>query len=223
MLRSQVLQHVDLSDTGLTEGILLRLSKTIKVSISLLSIHLSGNPGLKDGITRKIQGKLKATYEAPLLKKTFKPLIRMYDMKYGGGVSKPDKQELRKPMRNKILDDIEEGKSISSMSLHARYSGRDRIEPAKVKEQLGIKALIREKEALTSFDDAKISRDHKRHFMVSRSIGHDLDIPGSSNWQISRDSQQECWVCDRKQYTFFIWSPEFGEFEQNKELLSSHE
>ena len=58
MLKSPVLQHVDLSDTGLTEGILLKLSKTINTSTSLLSVHLSGNPGLKDHIIRKIQGKL---------------------------------------------------------------------------------------------------------------------------------------------------------------------
>jgi len=48
------MQHVDFSDTGLTEGILLKLSSTIKSSLSLLSVHLSGNPGLKDHVMRKI-------------------------------------------------------------------------------------------------------------------------------------------------------------------------
>jgi len=112
----------------------------------------------------------------------------MYDMKHGGVGSKPDKKALHKPLRNFILDDIEERDSVSSASLDARYSGRHRAEPTRVKEQIAFKALLREKEALTPIDDAKISRDHKRHFMVSRVIGHDLDIPGASDWQISRDS-----------------------------------
>ena len=39
--------------------------------------------GLKDEVIRKIQGKLKATYEPALLKNTFKPLVRMYKDKFG--------------------------------------------------------------------------------------------------------------------------------------------
>ena len=54
MLKSHVLVHVDLSDCGLTEGMLLELSKTIAQSQSLLTVHLSGNMGLKDEVIRKI-------------------------------------------------------------------------------------------------------------------------------------------------------------------------
>ena len=72
---------------------LLVLSKTISRSLSLLSVHLSGNPGLKDHIIRKVQGKLKATYEEPLNKRTFKPLIRMYDNKNGIDHKKREKEE----------------------------------------------------------------------------------------------------------------------------------
>ena len=75
--------HLNLSDCGLTEPMLLDLSKHINQSIALLSVHLSGNPGLKDHVIRKIQGKLKATYEIPMLKQTFKPMIRDYNNKHG--------------------------------------------------------------------------------------------------------------------------------------------
>ena len=74
---------MNLSDTGLTENILLQLSKIIKVSNSLLSIHLSGNPGVKDHIMQKLQGKLKASHETPLVKQTFRQLLRLYDNKFG--------------------------------------------------------------------------------------------------------------------------------------------
>ena len=63
-------------------------------------------------------------------------------------------------------------------------------------------------------DDAKISRDHERHFMVSRVLGHELDIPGASEWQVNRTSAQQCWFCQRKQFVFFFWSPEYGDSDK---------
>ena len=134
-------------------------------SVTLLSVHLSGNPGLKDHVIRKIQGKLKATYEAPCLKQTFKPLIRQYNNKHGisddpklGGAKVQNR-------RDSILAGIEERDSLSSGSLYD-YSEKDKEDPVRLKEQITYKNLMREKEALTAIDDCKISRDMQRHFMV---------------------------------------------------------
>jgi len=129
-------------------------------------VHLSGNPGLKDHVIRKIQGKLKATYEAPCLKQTFMPLIRQYNNKHGitddpnlnGGAKEQNR-------RNSILDGIEERDSLSSGSLYD-YSEKYKEDPARLKEQIGYKNLMREKEAMTAIDDCKMSRDMQRHFMV---------------------------------------------------------
>ena len=54
ILRSPQLQHVDLSDTGLTEGMLMKICRAISHSACLLCVHLSGNPGLKDHIMKRI-------------------------------------------------------------------------------------------------------------------------------------------------------------------------
>lgn len=132
ILSSHVLQYANLSDTGLTEAMLLELSKTISKSVSLLSVHLSGNPGLKEHVMRKLQGKLKATYEEPLNKRTFKPLIRLFDNKFG--VDQSRRMEEEPPnMRDSILNGIEERDSLSSGSLYY-HSEKHRIEPEKLKE-----------------------------------------------------------------------------------------
>ena len=47
---------------------------------------------------------------------------------------------------------------------------------------MNFKALLREKEILIPVDDCKINRDHKRIFIVSRILGHDLEIPGGNEW-----------------------------------------
>jgi hypothetical protein len=54
----------------------------------------------------------------------------------------------------------------------------------------------------------KLSDNRQRHFIITRKIGHHIDIPGSDNWQLHCDKLEQCFVCDRKQYTFFIWSPD---------------
>ena len=46
--KNEELIHLDLSSTGLTGEILISLIKPIKQSLSLIGIHLSGNPGITD-------------------------------------------------------------------------------------------------------------------------------------------------------------------------------
>ena len=182
IIKSQALQHLNLSDTGLTENMLLLLSKTIKVSHCLLSVHLSGNPGVKDHIMQRFEGKLKATYETPLQKQTFKSLLKLYDNKYGLADANKGKN-----MRDSYLDHMEERDSLSSGSLNF-HSEKHKIDPKKLKEQIMFKNNLIEKEASIPMDDAKVDRDHKRHFMVTRVLGHDLDMPGASDWQVSNES-----------------------------------
>ena len=43
-----------------------KLAKAINISQSLLSIHLSGNPGVKDEVVQKLSNAMKATYEKPV-------------------------------------------------------------------------------------------------------------------------------------------------------------
>lgn len=52
--KSEKLIHLDLSDCGLRDIVLLNLAKAFKKSLSLLSVHLGGNPGVRDPIVRKI-------------------------------------------------------------------------------------------------------------------------------------------------------------------------
>ena len=50
------------------------------------------------------------------------------------------------------------------------------------------KKFMIEKEALTPVNDSKVDRDHKRHFLMTRVLGHELDIPGSSEWEACNES-----------------------------------
>jgi hypothetical protein len=41
-------------------------------------------------------------------------------------------------------------------------------------------------------------------------MGHQFEIPGSENWQLFTQATHECWVCDKKIYTFVFWSETHG-------------
>ena len=126
---------MDMSDCGLTEAMIMMLVENLDDNPSLLSLHLTGNPGLKDPVIEEIQKKLKATYETPILKQTFKPLIRLYDNKYGLQATSQAKPQPN-TVRESILKDIEEREqSLSSASLYD-YSEKNYIPPERLREQI---------------------------------------------------------------------------------------
>ena len=52
--KSSAIQYLDFSDCGLTQSIIMRLVEDLDESHSLLSLHLSGNPGLIDPVIEDI-------------------------------------------------------------------------------------------------------------------------------------------------------------------------
>ena len=46
--------------------------------------------------------------------------------------------------------------------------------------------------------------------ILTRKLGHRTDIPGGKEWRAFTNSQDECYICDRKIYSLFVWSPEIG-------------
>ena len=40
-----------------------------------------------------------------------------------------------------------------------------------------------------------------------------MEIPGSNNWILHKESWDQCYICDRKIYSIFFWSPEIGMIE----------
>ena len=58
--------HLDLSDTGMTERMLMAVVKGIKSATRLMGVHLSGNEGLNEDVIDKIRRQMDATYEKKL-------------------------------------------------------------------------------------------------------------------------------------------------------------
>lgn len=177
---SQNLIHLDLSDTGLTAKMLKRIGQAINSSASLLSIHLSGNPGVTREHTEKLRSTIAATYETALSHQTFSQFLP------DGAQHKEDKQ--------------------------VNYS-----------QLFHLKQLNQQKMTEMPFEDGSLSNKNSRNLIFTRIIGHTMDMPGFSEWHMHTEHSKECWVCDRKIYTFFFWSPTFAEIESQKIALTPKE
>lgn len=55
--------HLDLSQCGLSGTMILEIAKAIKVSVTLIGIHFTGNPGVTVEIKERLFRRLKATSE----------------------------------------------------------------------------------------------------------------------------------------------------------------
>ena len=43
----------------------------------------------------------------------------------------------------------------------------------------------------------------------TRILGHKLDMPGSGQWKMITDKQDECWICDQSNYSLIFWDADF--------------
>lgn len=84
----------------------------------------------------------------------------------------------------------------------------------KISEALYLKQLMTEKRLEThSKNLGDVNNPQSRHFILTRKLGHHLEIPGSSDWTLHKENYSQCYICDRKIYTVFFWSPTIGKIE----------
>lgn len=70
------LQHLDLSECGLTSEMMIAIVKAVQYSVMLLGLHFSGNPGLNEPTFTKILKKMNATYEKQLPLNSFTEYVK---------------------------------------------------------------------------------------------------------------------------------------------------
>jgi hypothetical protein len=45
-------------------------------------------------------------------------------------------------------------------------------------------------------------------FILTRHLGHRLEMPLSAKWRLLTEPYEKCWHCDRHHYSIVMWSPE---------------
>ena len=80
-------------------------------------------------------------------------------------------------------------------------------------ESIKLKSIQKDKAFYTRFDGSEMDNAYKRHFILTRKLGHKYEIPGSEGWQLHTEKLDQCYCCDQQIYSVFLWSPEWGPFD----------
>ena len=79
----------------------------------------------------------------------------------------------------------------------------------KLTETLAIKHILQEHKINTNLSSQTSDIPQDRQLILTRVLGHNIEMPGAETWQIVRRSS-DCWICNRNIFTLFFWSPEIG-------------
>ena len=60
--------------------------------------------------------------------------------------------------------------------------------------------------------------DKDKNLIITRNLGHKIDIPGSGQWRLMTDNNKgdhDCWICDKQIYSLIFWNELIGYWEMD--------
>ena len=131
-----------------------------------MSLHLGGNPGVTDLSVLEMNEMLDATHDPLMNLMTFNQMINHVKGKEYAKNDNPNK----------------------GFSYAFPIKGRQEV--------MMMKKLNTERRLYQPLDDGAEDDHLNRQMIYTRILGHSLEMPGSSGWQLMRDKKSQCWVCD---------------------------
>ena len=171
------LQHVNLTNTGLTEHMLLQIGKALTRSKSLLSIHLCMNPGATPRVS-------------DYLHKRVRCMPRDEHLRFS--VADAISRLTRTSNKKKLLRQLTLGREEAG----DRPIARETIKLKQNMERKRIHSLVNELPSEEATDNRLI---------FTRVLGHKPDMPGAGQWKVITHKADDCWICDQQVYGLVFW------------------
>ena len=178
--RNKRLQHVNLSNTGLTEYMIVAIGRNMRRAKSLLSIHLCQNKGATPRVKEYLQSRIRCVPTTEKIKFSPSEII--------DGMQMINTEMVLKKQ-------LSTGKEEDGEKPIAR-------ETIKVKQNMERKRIF---SLVNEFSD-DTATDSKMIF--TRILGHKEDMPGSGQWRLIQERHEECWVCDQEVMGITFWDPD---------------
>ncbi|TNV87178.1 hypothetical protein FGO68_gene2179 [Halteria grandinella] len=199
--QSTKLLHLDLSFTGLSEvacrtiGVSLRKAKTIQ------GLHLCGNPGGTNAIKQYLFERLLCIKQPPLVMIT----------SHQGNLHLPQEHT---PQHKHDSPDIIPQKTFDSQvsSLLEKHISAK----SKIIQQFEVADIEKRKRLLDTYCQSHENQEKEiilkadTKFILTRHLGHRLEMPLSTKWRMLTDAHEKCWICDRHHYGILFWSPDIA-------------
>ena len=73
------------------------------------------------------------------------------------------------------------------------------------RETIKIKQNLERKRIHSLVNDFGQQNDTGNRMIFTRILGHKKDMPGSGQWKLIKDFEEECWICDQEIYGLTFW------------------
>lgn len=81
-------------------------------------------------------------------------------------------------------------------------------EKAVARETIKIKQNNQRKRIYSLVNEFADDKTSDSRLIFTRILGHKYDLPGSGQWKMITDKQEECWLCDLEVYGLVFWDYE---------------
>ena len=183
------LQHLDLTNTGLGEEVIVKLCERAKRSKRLQSLHFCGNPGLTSRTLRKVLQIFNLPGSIPTEE-------NLNDETNQGGN--------RGKKKNSLVTFLPKPKAASlPPALREKLASEGR-ELKAIKEKLSLARRGRELTAADSVTDQRL--------IIWRILGFQKACPGVEKWRVSLDSDAQCWICECWRFSVLLLSKQIVDY-----------
>ena len=173
------LQHLDLTSTNLPSQVIIHLCNRLRKSRSICSVHFTDNPGLEE-----------ATLERTIIE-----MMRC----------KPQKEPKVKIDVNKQIDFALDSNMLQRLQIQLEdektTGGDDDLIAANT---IRFRQIMQQKRIEQKAAEFPCDITEKK-MILTRIIGMKEQMPGSGQWQLLTDRQDECWHCDQWIYSLVFW------------------
>ena len=186
---NQTMQHIDLTNTGLSEVFLFQMLPALRRAKGLLSFHVGANPGVNKKISQYWMEKLRCLERPP-------PISIMI--------------QKEKNNYKRILEDKRAMKKLSKQKMSQLQFKSKQMDQMFAKEIFSQNSVIHSSNyhSLTEVTVKTSAAD----MSIQRVLGCKEDIPGSGQWRMQKNQDENgCWCCNNSIYTLIFWNKEIGQ------------
>ena len=145
-----------------------RIGQAMRRTKSLCSIHLCQNPGATDRVRDYLRELIRCKPEEPYKQiKISEVLNRLNDI--------TSKEVLKRQLAR--AEEAEGEKPVA-------------------RETIKIKQIMERKRQTSLVNEFTTDYDNGQRLILTRVLGHKMDMPGSGQWKLIKDKTDDCWICD---------------------------
>lgn len=174
------LMHLNLTNTGLTEYMIVQIGHSIRRAKSLNSVHLCSNPGSTTRVKEFLHKRVKCV---------------------------PFEDQVKFQV-SEIINDLTNQKTLKQLQQQLESAREAEGDRPVARETIKVKQNLERKRIYSLVNEFAEDAALESKLILTRVLGHRFDMPGSGQWRLLKEKHEDCWVCEQDVYGLIFWDPD---------------